>query len=327
MTPFGTPSDGREVHAIDIATGEIEVRILTYGAVINDVRVGGLPMTLGSPDIAAYEGPLASFGSLMGPVVNRIRGASAEIAGDTYQFEANFEGAHTLHSGRGASHEQVWSVEAQTADSVTLALALPDGLGGFPGNRNVRVTYTVAGTSLTMAVEATTDAATLFSFANHSYWSLDGAVGYAGHTLTIPAETYLEAGPDLMPTGQRVPVEGTAYDARNGLTLTADDTQFFDLNYCIAEAHGPLREIARLRSPEGREMVMESTTPGLQVYDCGTINGAGFATHHGQAYSFYAGVALEAQLWPGAAHDASFPSIRFGPGETYAQTTRWSFSV
>ena len=329
MKLFGQTADGRDVHAVDIYTDQIRARILTYGAILNDVRLVGVdyPLTLGSPEVAAYEGPLASFGSLIGPVANRIRDAKAVIAGREYAFEANFQGRHTLHSGADGTHCLVWEVEDQSPAAVTLTLRLPDGLGGFPGNRWCRAIYRVEGTSLSLEVTAETDAPTLLSFANHSYWALDPAPGFAGHVLTIPAGRYLEADAELMPTGQLLHVEGSAYDARGGLALAGNDSQFFDLNYCFCEGDRALHEVARLRGKSGVELRMASTAPGLQVYDCGTIDGAGYATHHGCDYGLYSGVALEAQRWPGATSHPTFPRIEFGPGERYHQLTRWSFST
>ncbi|MEO0487493.1 MAG: aldose epimerase family protein [Pseudomonadota bacterium] len=326
MELFGTTAAGEDVHAIDLVGDAISARVLTYGAVLNDVRMAGLgyPLTLGSPDLAAYEGPLESFGSLIGPFANRIKGAEAVIAGQSYQFEKNFEGAHTLHSGAMGTHRQVWEVIDLSASHVVLALALPDGLGGFPGNRTVVATYRVEGASITLTVEARSDAPTLLSFANHSYWALDGAAAFGGHVLTIPADEVLEMGPALMPTGRVLSLDGSDYDARGGLALTGDAQQFFDINYCLGTLDIPLREVARLRGTSGVELVMESTAPGLQVYDCGTIDGAGFETHHGAAYGAYSGLALEAQLWPGAAHHGAFPSAE---GVAFDQTTRWSFSA
>ena len=329
MRLFGQTAGGRDVHAIDIQTDQLKATVLTYGAILNDLRLNGMDysLTLGSPDIAAYEGPLASFGSLIGPVANRIRDAKAMIAGREYAFEANFQGKHTLHSGADGTHCQVWEVEDQSSTSVTLTLRLPDGLSGFPGNRWCRAIYRVEGASLSLEVTAETDAPTLLSFANHSYWALDPTPGFADHVLTIPAGRYLKSSADLMPTGELTHVAGSAYDARKGLTLAGDDSQFFDLNYCFCEGDRAMQEVARLRGKSGVELRMDTTAPGLQVYDCGTIDGTGFATHHGREYGHYAGVALEAQRWPGATSHPAFPRIEFGPGERYHQLTRWSFSA
>ncbi|MGR3436254.1 MAG: aldose epimerase family protein [Shimia sp.] len=322
---FGTTRDGRAVERLGIGSGPLRVHVLTYGAVLHDVRLAGydFPLTLGSPDLAAYEGPMESFGSLMGPVVNRIRDARAVVAGVEHRFEANFEGRHTLHSGATGMQNQVWEAAEHTPDRVALTLVLPDGLGGFPGNRRVEVAYTVEGATLRMEVRATSDRPTLLSPANHSYWTLSPGAGFAGHVLEVAAETMLEMGPGLMPTGREVPVAGTGYDLRDGLVLTGDDRQFFDLNFCVAQAPGPLRDVARLHAPEtGLTMVLATDMPGLQVFDCATIDATPHPSHHGAPYGAHAGLALEAQMWPGATTHRHFPPIE---GTRFGQVVEWRF--
>jgi aldose 1-epimerase len=39
----------------------------------------------------------------------------------------------------------VWEVVSVTDDSATLGLSLPDGLGGFPGNRRVEARFSLTG--------------------------------------------------------------------------------------------------------------------------------------------------------------------------------------
>mgnify|MGYP003844951261 FL=1 len=65
LASFGQTADGRDVQKITLRSEQLTVTILTLGAVINDVRLTGVawPLTLGSPDVAGYEGKLNSFGS------------------------------------------------------------------------------------------------------------------------------------------------------------------------------------------------------------------------------------------------------------------------
>ncbi|MEO0356992.1 MAG: galactose mutarotase [Pseudomonadota bacterium] len=325
---FGVLDDGTQVDVITLGSAELGVKILTLGAIIHDVRLTGVdwPLTLGTTDVAGYRGPLKSFGSFMGPVVNRIKGAKATIDGETFEFETHRSGNLTQHSGSTGLQNLVWAVVDQGDSFVVLSIDLPDGLGGFPGNRTVTVRYDVHGAALRMTATATTDAPTLMNPANHSYWVMDPGLGYAGHTLTIDADRYTITGTDLMPTGDLPLVAGTGYDFRKGLTLAGDDSQFFDLNLCMADGQTALRPIATLRGTSGVQMEMSTTECGLQVYDCGTISAPGFATHHGADIGPYSGVALEAQSWPGALEHDHFPPIVLRPGETYAQTTQWAFS-
>lgn len=325
---FGHIEDGTGVDCVTIGSAELSVKILTLGAILNDVRLTGVdwPLTLGATSVDGYRGPLRSFGSFMGPVINRIKGCTAQIYGKTYTFEKHHSGNHTQHSGSAGLQNQVWSIADHGASFAVLTLHAPDMMGGFPGNRQIMVRYDVDGATLRLTATATTDAETLMNPANHSYWALDPDLGFAGHRLTVAADRYTEAGDDLMPTGRVLPVAGTDFDFRNGKDLTGDAAQFFDLNLCTGTARGPLRHVARLEGTSGVTMDMASTECGLQVFDCATIKAPGLCTHHGADYGAYSGLALEAQSWPGATAHDHFPSILLKPDETYRQVTQWSFS-
>ncbi len=152
---FGQVADGRYVQKITLRSEQLTVTILTLGAVINDVRLTGVPwpLTLGSPDVAGYEGKLSSFGSFMGPVINRIKGCTAKIDGKTYRFEKHHSGNLTQHSGSTGMHRQIWSIAEYGSNYVLLTLHLPDGLGGFPGNREITLRYEIEQASLRMTAK------------------------------------------------------------------------------------------------------------------------------------------------------------------------------
>ena len=329
ITPFGSTQDGCDVAQITISSDELTVNILTLGSVINDVRLTGVawPLTLGSSEVAAYEGKMSSFGSLMGPVINRIKGCSADIDGQIFTFEKHHSGDLTQHSGSSGMHNQIWNIADHGPGFVVLKLALADGLGGFPGNREIELRYTVHQATLSMAVQATTDAPTPFNPANHSYWSLDPTVGFSGQTFQLQADHYSEPDEDLMPTGQILPVAGSQYDFRSGIKMAGDASQFFDLNLCISDSKRPLRPVATLTGTQGVRMEVATTECGLQVYDGGTIHAPDYGTHHGAPYGAYAALALEAQSWPGSLAHAHFPNIILRPTKQYEQITSWTFSA
>jgi aldose 1-epimerase len=329
ITPFGSTQDGCDVAQITISSDELTVNILTLGSVINDVRLTGVawPLTLGSSEVAAYEGKMSSFGSLMGPVINRIKGCSADIDGQIFTFEKHHSGDLTQHSGSSGMHNQIWNIADHGPGFVVLKLALADGLGGFPGNREIELRYTVHQATLSMAVQATTDAPTPFNPANHSYWSLDPTVGFSGQTFQLQADHYSEPDEDLMPTGQILPVAGSQYDFRSGIKMAGDASQFFDLNLCISDSKRSLRPVATLTGTQGVRMEVATTECGLQVYDGGTIHAPDYGTHHGAPYGAYAALALEAQSWPGSLAHAHFPNIILRPTKQYEQITSWTFSA
>ena len=318
---FGTTRAGVPVDRIDIAAGDLTVGILTWGAVVHDVRLAGIDrsLTLGSDHLADYEGVLRHHGALIGPIAGRISNARVKIDGMMYELERNQDGRVHLHSGREATHLRTWVPVDRAEDAVTLRCDLADGDCGLPGNRSVTVTYRVTAPAvLTMEVTATTDATTVMNFANHSYWNLDGSETWSGHALQVHADTYLPADADGSPTGEIAPVAGSALDFRAPRVLHAA-TDRFNHNLCLSDSPQPLRDVATLQGASGVAVTLATTCPGLQIFD----NSAGARPGRG----YFEGVALEAQHWPDAPNNPKFPSMRVQPGTPYRQTTRWTIAA
>ncbi len=321
ITSFGTTASGIEVKRITVTKDGLSASILTKGATLQSVRLAGVDhdLTLGSDDLAEYEGKLRHHGSLVAPVVNRFTDGHATIGGKAYAFEKNQNGIHTLHSGAAGTQHKVWNVVAADASSVTLGLDLPDGEGNFPGNRPVQVRFSIqSGPVLRMEVTATTDALTLFNVANHSYWNMDGSENWAGHSLQIAAATYLPTTDSFAPTGEIADVTGTQMDFRRGRKITQADT-VLDHNFCLSGGRQPLRDVLWLTGSSGLTMTIATTEAGIQLYDGRASIRPGHST--------YEGLAIEAQNWPDAPNHAGFPSIELKPGETYSQITEWRFTT
>lgn len=317
---FGTTSAGEPVERVEIAAGDLTVGVLTWGAVVHDVRLAGVDrsLTLGSDSLADYEDALRHHGSLIGPIAGRISNARVKIDGMMYELERNQDGRVHLHSGREATHLRNWVLVSHDASAVTLRCTLADGACGLPGHREITVTYRVtAPATLTMDVTATTDAKTVMNFANHSYWNLDGSDTWTGHALQIAADTYLPADADGSPTGEIAPVAGSPMDFRNARVLDAASDRF-NHNLCLSDGPLPLRDVATLRGASGVAVTLATTCPGLQIFD----NSAGVRPDR-QALE---GIALEAQHWPDAPNNPYFPSMVVQPGTPYRQTTRWTIA-
>lgn len=315
---FGVTKAGAAVETIRLRAGALSVRVLTLGAILQDLRLNGVghSLTLGSEGLVDYEGPMAYFGAIVGPVANRIGGARAVIGGKEYRFAEN-EPGRTLHSGPEGTHAQVWTIEEATAASLTLVLSLPDGQGGFPGNRRIVARYEVLPpATLRLTITAQTDADTLMNPAQHSYWNLDGSARWQGHRLCIAAEHVLPVDADLLPRGSVVPVGGSPMDFRREKVLR-EGAPALDTNFCLSEGPEDLREVAWLTGASGVRMALATTAPGLQVYD----GRAAIRPGHGP----YEGIAMEPQHWPDAPNHPRFPSIALAAGETFSQTTEWRF--
>lgn len=332
MTPgktmFGTTRHGETVDRVVLSNGTLSAAILTYGAALQDVRLTGTdyPLTIGSTDLADYEGDMRYTGTLIGPVINRIRNARATIDGTEHRFQTNLNGRHTIHSGSESTQEAVWTIDDLSDTHVDLSLALEDGRGGFPGNRRLTARFKVQDAALTMTLQVQTDATTMINLANHSYWRLDAGPTYAGHTLTIGADRYLPLTSENLPTGKIADVTGTELDFRKGRALRADATDRLDVNFCVSEHRVPLRDVATLRAPSGLTMTMATTEPGLQIFDGHILGLPKVSGLDGERLQPFAGLAMEAQFWPDATNNPDFPSVLLHPDEPWEQITQWRFA-
>lgn len=323
IRPFGTTRTGAPVQAITLRAGELTARLLTFGATLQDLRLAGTPwpLCLGSDLLAAYEDRLPWCGAVVGPVANRIGGATALIGGKLWQMEAN-DGANALHSGAEGVSQRIWQIEAASAAEVTLLCALPHGACGLPGNREIRVRYRLAPpATLEITLTARTDAVTLMNLAHHPYWNLDGTPTTAGHSLSVAATRYLPTNAQNLPRAAE-PVSGTGYDLRAPRPLP--DLPPLDHNFCL-DGTGQ-REGARLTGAKGVSLVLQTNAPGLQVYDGRALASAPWPGLTGAPYGAYAGVAMEPQMWPDAPAHEDFPSILLQPGTEWHQSSQLHLS-
>lgn len=318
--------DGSPVERITIRGGGLTANVLTYGAVIQDLRLEGYdaPLVLGFESFAPYLTHSPYFGATAGRCANRIRDGHLEIDGRTYQLDRNFIGKHLLHGGAAGMGKRVWAITRVDDQSISLTITQPAGDMGFPGALTTRVGFALLPEGvLDIRIEAETDAPTLCNIAHHSYFNLGGET-ISDHLLKIHAETYLPVDAELIPTGEVRPVAGTPFDFR--ALAPVGQAHPVDHNFCLSRARRPLRPVARLENREtGVAMELRTTEPGLQVYDGAKID-IDLPGLHGRAMRAHAGIALEPQVWPDANHHEAFPQAVLRPGEFYQQHTQYIFS-
>jgi len=329
VTDFGQTEKGETIHRLVLSNDILSAAILTLGCTLQDLRHTDIAhsLTVGSPDLSAYRTALRYCGAIVGPVANRIGGATAMIGGARYKFDANENNQHTLHGGREGTHALIWRIKDHGPDSATLSLDLPDGHGGFPGNRTLTARYALSDATLSLTLAATTDAPTLMNLANHSYWRLDDAATTQGQTLHIAADHTLPTDGDLLPTGTVALVASTRFDYRKGAILRTGKEGLIDTNFCLSPTRTALRDVASLTGRSGVSLTLATTEPGLQVYDGHSLTLPDITGNDGTPYTAYAGLALEAQFWPDAPNNPTFPDITLRPGQDWQQTTTWTISA
>lgn len=332
---FGTTDDGQDVRRFEIAGGGLTAKIISWGAVVQDLRLSGhdAPLVLGFERFASYPASSPYFGAIVGRNANRIRHGRFTLDGRRYSIDPERPDSNALHGGSKGFGHRVWDVLVHGPDFVTLGLHDPDGEMGFPGALDVRCTYRlkIPGT-LSIELTATCDEPTLCNLAHHSYFNLDdgGAGDILDHRLMLNAAAYLPSDAAMLPTGVVQPVDDTPFDFRQAraVRMEVDGEQIgYDNNFCLAAARGPMRQAAWVQgASSGVEMEVWTTEPGVQFYIGQHVStearGLG-----GRRYQPYAGLCLEPQVWPDSPNRPYFPQATLWPGQMYRQTTEYRFRL
>ncbi|MDD4368640.1 MAG: galactose mutarotase [Oscillospiraceae bacterium] len=293
----------------------------------------------GYPELSDYLKDGKNHGATCGRYANRLAAAAITLDGKQYQLEAN-EGPNTLHGGFAGYNLHLWDCRAED-EKVVFSLFSPDGEGGFPGNLEVRTTYTLSEDHrLTIHEEADTDQATVVNLTNHSYFNIggDSCPNVLGQRLTISADFTTEVDAALIPTGAILPVKGGCFDFNQGKLIGQDikasnqQLSFgkgYDHNFVLRKTErGQLEQAAQIYDPaSGRELTCLTTKPGLQIYSANHISGLPYRSAAQTQSGLHTAICLETQNFPNAAAITWFPDPILRPGQHYAQTTVYAFSA
>ena len=294
-------------------------------------------VVLGYDSIQAYINSTGNFGALIGRYGNRIANGKFKLDGTEYTLPQN-DKTNCLHGGPEGFDRQMWTANQTSPQSVELTYLSKDGEAGFPGNLNVKVTYTLTDdNAIDIQYEATTDKKTVVNLTNHSYFNLSGVPGSTimDHQLSINADSYTPVDDNLIPTGI-AKVEGTPLDLRQPQTISAHiDDDFdqltkaggYDHNW-VLNTKGDVAQVAATVYAPTSGILMEVYTnePGLQVY-CGNMMNEKESGKHGTIYPRRGAICLESQHYPDSPNQADFPSTVLEPGQTYKSECIYKFST
>ena len=329
---FGKLPSGEPVHRISLSGGGLTARVITWGAVIQDLRLEGHrpPLVLGLATLPDYIAYSPYFGATPGRSANRIGGGRCTIDGTACELERNEKGFTHLHGGSDGIGRRNWQVVEQSTGHVVLRIVDPAGRAGYPGNCTITCTYRLAEAgTLSVLYEATTDAPTIANLCQHSYFNLDGGEDALGHDITIAAEHYLPVDGRLVPTGEIRPVAATPFHLRKMTPMRRQKEAggiVFDHNFCLSPQRRAKTPVAKARSTSaGVSMEVRTTEPGIQFYTGSKID-VPVAGLDGRRYGSFAGFCLETQIWPDAVNHAGFPDSVLRPGETLRQETDYVFT-
>ena len=314
-----THVDGVALDQVTLNEGNQSVTLLGIGAVTQDWRLNDRPVVLGFDDPLRYLNNRYSLGAFVGPVANRIGGASFMLDGVRHSFTAN-EGRNLLHSGAAGLHRKVFAMECDSAaNAVRLTYHAPDGEGGFPGAVDIAIDVTLANGRLRYDINATTDAPTPINIAQHSYYNLTGAGDIWDHRLNVGADHFTEKNQEALPTGTILPATGRmTLDGVVRLGAVDPERLGLDHNYVISDGIDRQDPVAVLTAPDNTRLRVWSDQAGLQVYSSGGL-GALDGGIDGRKYGPYSGLCLEPQNFPDAVNHPHFPNAIYGPDRPYHQ--------
>lgn len=341
---FQTEHKGKSVDLFTLKNSKgMVVQITNYGGKIVSILVPDKEGKLGDVNLGfetaeEYFNNIASLGATMGRVTNRMAGAEFTLNDSTYQLDKN-AGENSIHGGNEGFRFQVWDAEQMDDHTVALSYLSKDGEGGYPGNLQVKVVFSVTEENeLKLEYSATTDKPTVVNFTNHAFFNLagEGSGNILDHILYVNADSFTVSSEASIPTGEIRAVAGTPFDFTTptsiGARIETDNDQLkfaggYDQNYVIDKPKGELALAARLSEPNsGRVMEVYTTEPGIQVYTANSLteNDKGKG---GKIYGSRSSICLETQHFPDSPHHDNFPSTVLNPDEQYQSITIYKFSV
>lgn len=326
--------DGQPVFKYTLQNKDVKVQITNLGGIITNIftpdKNGQLAdITLGYDSLNGYKTNGPYFGAIIGRYANRIANGTFTLDGRKYSLAIN-NGPNALHGGIKGFDKKVW--ESYEKDgSLVLKYVSADMEEGYPGEVTTIVTYRLTDDNeLIINYHATTTKKTVINLTNHAYFNLagQGTGDVLNHKAQLFADKYLPVNDVSIPTGNPIPVDGSAMDLRQP-TLLKDvisnvGSVGYDHCYCFNDA-GWQRLRARVyEESSGRLLEVYSTEPGLQFYTGYYLDEPGKG---GALYGRYNGFCLEAQHYPDSPNNPEFPSTVLSPGESYLQTTSYKFGT
>ncbi|MEG1753333.1 MAG: aldose epimerase family protein [Christensenella sp.] len=331
--------DGKDVCVYTFTNDAHGIMSVTnYGATIMsvlmpDVNGNIADVVLGFSTPQEYFGEHPFFGATVGRVANRIAQGKFMVGGKEYSIPCNEKGVNLLHSGNDSFNRKVWEGTVHE-NTVHLTYHSPDGENGFPGAVDVRVEMTLTEeNAVRLEYFAHSDADTLLSLTNHSYFNLRGEGEIYDHILSIGAGEYTPVDENLIPTGEIAEVAGTPLDFTHPhLIGERIEDECEQLKLCGGYDHNfvlwgmGFRAAARVEDPQsGRVMEVYTDEPGMQLYTANFVSE--MEGKHGVKYGPRTAYCFETQLFPDSIHHDNFPSCVLHEGRTYHNVTEYRFFV
>ena len=319
-----------------------EACITNYGGRLVSVMVPDkngkmTDVVLGYDNVDQYVKSDGNYGALIGRYGNRINQAKFILDETEYTLPAN-DGMHCLHGGPMGYHTRMWDAKQLNDQSLELTYLSKDGEAGFPGNLDIKVTYTLTDdNAVDIKYEATTDKKTVVNLTNHSYFNLSGIPGsdVLDQEIMVNADNYTPVDETLIPTGISTVAE-TPLDLRTPVAIGKHINEPFDQlqkgrgydHNWVLNSNGDKDVLAaKAYSPtSGIALEVYTNEPGIQFYTGNFMDGKDTGKH-GVLYPHRGAFCLETQHYPDTPNHPGFPTVVLNPGEKYFSECIYKFTV
>ena len=323
-----------------------EITILNYGGIITSLKIADRnnqfkDVVLGFDSISQYLKNAPYFGAIIGRYANRVAKGKFTLDDKDYVLAKN-NGENHLHGGEKGFDKVFWNVinkKNELSSSLILTYLSKDMEEGYPGNLNIKVTYTLTtDNTLKVDYEAETDKKTIINLTQHSYFNLSGDFNsnILDHQVYINANNYLPVDDGLIPTGEVREVSNTPFNflspKRIGDEIQAYNDQLingngYDHSWIINNYKKQIQLVASAyHQISGRFLEVFSDQPAIQFYTGNFLNSSK-SKKGGGVQLKQSGFCLETQHYPDSPNQKSFPSVILYPGEKYKSTTLFKFST
>lgn len=296
----------KEHRILELHSQKYRVLVDTFGATILYFGTKEHNYVLSHKSLLSYEDDPDYMGKIVGPYANRIEKHSFSLDGNEYILEDNDNG-NNLHSASACFGNKTWTLLEHKENSVTLTLREKEE-GGFPGDKNVKVVYTLSGGSLSLDITCSSTKRCVISCVSHMYFNL--GCSSKDVFLTIPSEEYIATNSSLIPLEKNpTKVEGTLFDFRYSTRIGDRRDGKYDNSFV-------LKENDEVRAEGNKALLTVKTSErGVQLYTGEFLRGDNLP---------FSGFALETGSYPNSPRRKDFPLFIMDNENIYRSSTTYT---
>lgn len=322
---------------------DLSLSVITYGAIITKInmpdkhgKIKNITVNVNTLEEIIESRPF--HGAVVGPVAGRISNAEYVESDTNIELTQN-EFKNNLHSGNSGLDTKLWTADFSKEDenlSLILKTTLFDGEDGFPGEREVTVTYTLnEENEIKINYQAETTKKTIFSPTNHVYFNLNGdsSESIHNHDLFINSDYYAVLDAENLPTGELKSVKDTDFDFRELINIKSNlDSEEIQ----ILDREGLDHPFLLNKDSEKPMVILSNSKSGTKIEIFTDCDAVVVYTHNHvhqplvkneDVLSKHCGIALETSALPDAVNHDNFGSVWLNSHEKFNSTTTFKFSL